>query len=111
ERGVNHSFKEAPIFNGLFTGMIVLGALVALIPGLPLIGLIIVAQIINGILLPILLFFILRLVNDRRVMGEYVNGSVQNVIAYGITIVLSILSVLMIASILLPAIGIPFLQG
>jgi NRAMP (natural resistance-associated macrophage protein)-like metal ion transporter len=111
ERGVNHPFREAPIFNGLFTGMIVLGALVALIPGLPLIGLIIVAQIINGVLLPILLFYILRLVNDRRVMREYVNSSVQNVIAYGITIVLSILSVLMIASILLPALGIPFLQG
>jgi Mn2+/Fe2+ NRAMP family transporter len=111
ERGVNHSFREAPIFNGLFTGMIVLGALVALIPGLPLIGLIIVAQIINGVLLPILLFYILRLVNDRRVMREYVNSPVQNVIAYGITIALSILSVLMIASLLLPALGIPFLQG
>jgi Mn2+/Fe2+ NRAMP family transporter len=111
ERGVSHSFREAPIFNGLFTGMIALGALVALIPGLPLIGLIIAAQIVNGVLLPILLFFILRLVNDRRVMGKYVNSRAQNVIAWGITIVLSLLSALMIASIVLPAVGIPFLQG
>jgi Mn2+/Fe2+ NRAMP family transporter len=111
ERGVSHSFREAPIFNGLFTGMIALGALVALIPGLPLIGLIIAVQIINGVLLPILLVFILRLVNDHRIMGKYVNSRAQNVIAWGITIVMSALSALMIASIVLPAIGIPFLQG
>ena len=55
--------------------MISLGALVALIPGLPLIQLIIVAQIINGMLLPILLVFILRLVNDRRIMGQYINSA------------------------------------
>jgi Mn2+/Fe2+ NRAMP family transporter len=111
ERGVSHSFREAPIFNGLFTGMIVLGALVALIPNLPLIGLIIAVQIINGVLLPILLIFILRLVNDHRVMGKYVNSRGQNVIAWGITIVMSALSALLIASIVLPAVGIPFLQG
>jgi Mn2+/Fe2+ NRAMP family transporter len=111
ERGVSHSFREAPIFNGLFTGMIALGALVALVPGLPLIGLIIAVQIINGVLLPILLVFILRLVNDHRVMGKYVNSRAQNVIAWGITIVMSALSALMIASIVLPAMGIPFLQG
>ena len=73
ERGVSFSFREAPIFQGLFTGMLALGAIVALIPGLPLIPLIIIAQIINGMLLPILLVFILRLVNDRRIMGKYVN--------------------------------------
>lgn len=110
ERGVSHSFREAPIFQGLFTGMIVLGAIVALIPGLPLIALIVVAQIINGMLLPILLVFILRLVNDRRIMGKYVNSALQNVIAWGIMVVLSLLSFIMILSIVLPAIGIPFLQ-
>lgn len=110
ERGVSHTFREAPIFHGLFTGMIILGVLVALIPGLPLFALIVVAQIINGMLLPILLVFILRLVNDRRVMGKYVNSTLQNVIAWGITIVLSVLSFIMILSIVLPAAGIPFLQ-
>ncbi|HET8909580.1 MAG TPA: Nramp family divalent metal transporter [Ktedonobacterales bacterium] len=110
ERGVSHSFREAPIFQGLFTGMIVLGAIVALIPGLPLIALIVVAQIINGMLLPILLVFILRLVNDRRIMGKYVNSTLQNIIAWGITVVLSLLSFILILSILLPIVGIPFLQ-
>jgi Mn2+/Fe2+ NRAMP family transporter len=110
ERGVSYSFKDAPIFQGLFTGMIALGALVALIPGLPLIPLIVVAQIINGMLLPILLVFILRLINDRRIMGKYVNSLLQNIIAWGITSVLSVLSFIMILSIVLPAVGIPFLQ-
>jgi NRAMP (natural resistance-associated macrophage protein)-like metal ion transporter len=110
ERGVSYSFKDAPIFQGLFTGMIILGAVVALIPGLPLIPLIVVAQIINGMLLPILLVFILRLVNDRRIMGKYVNSALQNTIAWGITGVLTVLSFIMILSIVLPAVGIPFLQ-
>src|SRR5262249_57310465 len=54
ERGISRSFAEAPVFHTLFTGMIAFGALVALIPGLPLISLILVAQVINGVLLPIL---------------------------------------------------------
>ncbi len=110
ERGVSQDFRAAPIFNGLFTGILALAALVALIPGLPLIQLILVAQIINGVLLPILLVFILRLVNDRQVMGPHVNGSLQNAIAWSTTILLTALSAVMIASVLLPAVGIPFLR-
>jgi len=110
ERGVSRTFKEAPIFQGLFTGMLALGALVALIPGLPLIRLIIVAQVINGVLLPILLFFILSLVNDRRIMGRYVNTLVENVIARGTAFLLTALSIIMIAAIVLPLLGVHFLQ-
>ena len=73
--------------------MLAFGALVALIPGLPLISLIVVAQIVNGMLLPILLVFILRLVNDRRIMGKYVNSALQNWIAWGTTGVLTVLSI------------------
>jgi NRAMP (natural resistance-associated macrophage protein)-like metal ion transporter len=109
ERGVSLSFREAPIFQGLFTGMLALGALIALIPGLPLIQLLIVVQVVNGVLLPILLVFILRLVNDRSIMGKYVNGRVNNVIAWGTTVTLTGLCVVMIASILLPLVGVPFL--
>ncbi len=110
ERGVSTSFKEAPVFQGLFTGMLVLGALVALIPGLPLIQLLIIVQVINGVLLPILLVFILLLVNDRRIMGKYVNGPVKNVVAWGTTGLLTVLCTVMILSIILPPLGIPFLQ-
>jgi Mn2+/Fe2+ NRAMP family transporter len=110
ERGVSHSFREAPIFNGLFTGMLAFGARVALIPGLPLIQLMILVQVINGVLLPIELVFILRLINDRRVMGKYVNSRTQNVIAWGTTGLLTALSFVMILSIVLPPLGVPFLQ-
>jgi NRAMP (natural resistance-associated macrophage protein)-like metal ion transporter len=110
ERGVNFSFREAPIFQGLFTGMLALGALVALIPGLPLIQLIIVAQVINGILLPILLVFILRLINDRRIMGQYTNTLAKNIIAWATVVTLIGLTMLMLASVILPLFGVPFLQ-
>jgi Mn2+/Fe2+ NRAMP family transporter len=110
ERGVNFSFRDAPIFQGLFTGMLALGALVALIPGLPLIQLIIIAQVINGILLPILLVFILRLINDRRIMGQYTNTLGKNIIAWATVVTLIGLTVLMLASVILPLFGVPFLQ-
>jgi Mn2+/Fe2+ NRAMP family transporter len=110
ERGVSYSFREAPIFHGIFTGMLVLGVLIALVPGLPLIQLIVVSQIINGILLPFLLVFILRLVNDRRIMGEHINSRLQNFIGVGTASLLAALSAVMLASIFLPTIGIPFLQ-
>jgi Mn2+/Fe2+ NRAMP family transporter len=110
ERGVNFSFREAPIFQGLFTGMLALGALVALIPGLPLIQLIIIAQVINGILLPILLVFILRLINDRRIMGQYTNTLGKNIIAWATVVILIGLTLLMLASVILPLFGVPFLQ-
>jgi NRAMP (natural resistance-associated macrophage protein)-like metal ion transporter len=110
ERGVSYRFKEAPVFQGLFTGMLVMGGLVALIPGLPLIQLLVIVQVINGVLLPILLTFILLLVNDRRIMGRYVNGIWNNFVAIGTTVLLSALSFIMILSIVLPSMGIPFLQ-
>jgi NRAMP (natural resistance-associated macrophage protein)-like metal ion transporter len=112
ERGVSHTLREAPIFNGLFTGILALGALVALIPGLPLIRLILFAQVINGALLPIMLFFIIKLVNDRRLMGKHVNRPVENLIAWATAFLLTALSALMLASVLLPMVGIhlPFLQ-
>ncbi|MEO7000371.1 MAG: Nramp family divalent metal transporter [Ktedonobacterales bacterium] len=106
ERGVSFSFREAPIFQGLFTGMLAMGALVALvIPNNLLIALILVAQVINGMLLPILLVFILLLVNDHAIMGKYVNGPINNVIAWITTIALTILSALMILTTILPLVG------
>jgi Mn2+/Fe2+ NRAMP family transporter len=62
------------------------------------------------VLLPIELIFILRLINDRRIMGTYVNSPLQNVIAWGTTGLIIALCTVMLASILLPPLGIPFLQ-
>ena len=111
ERGVSHSFRDAPIFHGIFVGLLVVGALVALvIPNALLVTLIIIAQVINGMLLPILLVFILILARDRRIMGNLVNNRAQNIIAWVTVVILTGLSVAMIASVVLPALGVPFLQ-
>ena len=88
ESGLDNSFREAPVFNGLITFLMIVPAAVAIIPGLPLVKVILVAQSLNGILLPVILIFTLLMINDPRVMGEHVNGKVRNVIAWGFTITL-----------------------
>jgi Mn2+/Fe2+ NRAMP family transporter len=101
ERGVSRSWSEAPIFNGLYTALIALAAAFVLIPGLPLIQVIVATQFLNGLLLPIVLIFVLRLVNDRDVMGEYTNNRLFNIISYGTTAILILLTVaLLVFSIL-----------
>ena len=96
ERGVSRSWSEAPVFMGIFTGLIVLGAAIALIPGLPLIPVLVGVYVLNGLLLPVELFAILRLVNDRELMGAHVNGSVYNLLAWAIAIGVSVLSLALI---------------
>ncbi len=98
ERGVSRSWSEAPIFMGLFTGLVALGALLALIPGLPLIQVLIGVYVLNGLLLPIELFAILALVNNRELMGSYVNRRGYNLLAYGIAGVVSLLSAALIVT-------------
>jgi Mn2+/Fe2+ NRAMP family transporter len=83
ESGISKNFREAPVFMSLFTLLLVFGAVVVLIPGISLIPLILSAQIANGILLPIVLVFILRLATDRRVMGDAVNGRVGTILGWG----------------------------
>src|SRR2546423_3896741 len=98
EKGVSSSFREAPIFLGIFTFLVALGALIAMMPGLPLIRVLLVTQVINGVLLPVILFAVLRLVNDRELMGEYVNGPVYNLAALATALIVSALSLLVIAT-------------
>jgi Mn2+/Fe2+ NRAMP family transporter len=82
EKGVSRTFREAPAFIGLFTGLIVFGAVVALLPGIDVIQLLLVTQILNGLLLPVVLISILRIINDPEVMGEHTNSRVYNVLAW-----------------------------
>lgn len=96
EKGLSRSFREAPIFLGVFTSLIVLGTLVALIPGIPQIKLLIFTQCVNGLLLPFILIAILKLANNREIMGDHVNTRSFNVFAYIVTIVVSILSLMLI---------------
>jgi Mn2+/Fe2+ NRAMP family transporter len=98
EKGVSLSFREAPVFMGLFTALIVIGALVAMIPGLPLFSVLIFVQILNGALLPILLVFVVRLASNRDIMGEHAIGPVYKVFAWGTVVVIATAVVLMFAT-------------
>lgn len=101
ERGVSRAWSEAPIFNAIYTALIAVAALFVLIPGLPLIQVIVATQFLNGLLLPIVLIFVLRLVNDKDLMGEYTNNRLFNVLSYGTTAILIVLTIaLLVLSIL-----------
>jgi NRAMP (natural resistance-associated macrophage protein)-like metal ion transporter len=94
EKGVSRSFREAPIFLGTFTFLVAFGAAIAVIPNLPLIRVLLVTQVINGLLLPVVLFAILRLVNNRELMGAHVNGPLYNVAAWLTAILVTTVSLL-----------------
>lgn len=81
ESGVNHKYKDAPVFFGIYTAIIALSSLLILIPGVSLMKLIIITQQIAGILSPIILTFMILLVNDKNIMGKHVNTKVQNIIS------------------------------
>src|SRR5215208_1719626 len=102
EKGVSRSFREAPIFLGTFTFLVAVGAAIAIVPNLPLIRVLLVTQVINGLLLPIVLFAVLRLVNNREVMGAHVNGPIYNFAGWLTAIVVTILSLLFILISLFP---------
>jgi NRAMP (natural resistance-associated macrophage protein)-like metal ion transporter len=96
EKGLSRSFREAPIFLGIFTGLILIGGVVALIPGIPQIRLLLFTQTVNGVLLPIILVAILSLANNREIMGEYRNSIWFNLAAGLTTAIVSALSLLLI---------------
>ncbi len=98
ESGVSRRFSEAPVFMGLFSALIVIGAVVVLIPGLPLIGLILASQLLNGILLPVILVFMLRLANNPRIMGRHTNPRWLNVVAWTMTGLVILLTLVLLAS-------------
>ena len=96
EKGLSRSFREAPTFLGIFTTLVLIGAIVALIPGIPQIPLLLLTQCVNGLLLPILLIAIVKLANNREIMGDYRNRAVHNVLAFVTTVTVSVLSLLLI---------------
>ncbi len=107
ERGVSRTFKEAPFFQSLFTGMMIFGAIIAMIPNLPIISVLVNLQILNAVLMPVLLVFILKLVNNRRLMGRRVNGRIYNGMAWATAIIISILTVMYILfQLILPLFGV-----
>lgn len=102
ERGVNQEWRDAPIFYGIYSALIVIGAIVALIPGLPLFDIFVYVYLLNGILLPILLVLMLKLANNQRLMGEHVNSWWVNFLGWSLTIVLMVLTVVLVVTTLFP---------
>jgi len=92
ERGVSYRWTEAPAFNSLYTALIALAAVFVLAPGLPLLQVIVATQTLNGLLLPVVLIFVVRLANDHVIMQGHTNGRVFNALAYGTTAVLILLT-------------------
>lgn len=101
ESGIDRKFGEAKIFYTLYTALIVFGAGFVLIPGLPLLKVILISQVANGVLLPFVLIFMLKLINREHLMGEYRNGFWGNAIAGGTSVVMVALTVVMVWSSLL----------
>jgi NRAMP (natural resistance-associated macrophage protein)-like metal ion transporter len=102
ESGIDRKFSEAPIFYGLYTFLIVGGAGVVLIPHLPLLKIILLSQVANGVLLPFVLIFMLVLINRTRIMGEYRNRLAGNTIAWSTAVVVLSLTAVMIWNIVFP---------
>ena len=97
EKGISHRPREAPVFVGVITALIAIGTLVALIPGVPVIALLVGVQVVNGVLLPITLYFVWRLAADHELMGEFANGRTFNVLAGATVVITSGLSLLVLA--------------
>jgi NRAMP (natural resistance-associated macrophage protein)-like metal ion transporter len=95
EAGIDHKFKDAKIFYGLYTLLILIGAGIVLLPNAPLWKILIFSQVGNGIWLPIVVIFILLLVNRRDLMGEYVNTLTFNIVAWVTAIAMIILTLVL----------------
>ncbi|NLI29234.1 MAG: Nramp family divalent metal transporter [Nitrospiraceae bacterium] len=102
EAGVNKSFREAPQFMGIYTFIIGLAAAVVLIPGAPLVDLMVLSAIVNGLMLPFVLVFMIKLVNNKKIMGEYTNSRTYNYISWITVIAVAVLTVLFVFATVFP---------
>ena len=102
ESGVDKDFDQAPQFFWLFTIIIIISALLILIPNAPLIMIMFISQVVNGAVLPLVLIFILILINDKKLMGDFVNKPTFNIIASLTVIIMVVLTIIMTLDIALP---------
>jgi Mn2+/Fe2+ NRAMP family transporter len=104
ENSVSRNLRDAPIFFGIFTALIILGAAIILLPIQSLIQAMLISQTFNGVLLPVILVTMLILINDKRLMGKFKNGRIFNIIAWITAIVLILLAAILIVVTFLPGI-------
>jgi len=94
EAGIDKKWKEAPEFYILYTGILIISMIIILIPNAPLIKIIILTQVLNGMLLPVVLVSMMLIVNKKKVMGEYTNKFANNAVGWSAVIVLIVLTIL-----------------
>lgn len=97
EHGSDRTWQEAPIYRGVITVILVLSAIIVLLPNANLFGIMMAAQVINGVLLPVLLYFMVGIASDRHVMGVYRNSRLWNVLMWFTIVSVTILTVVMFA--------------
>ncbi len=102
EAGVNKSFREAPQFMGIYTLIIGAAAAIILIPGAPLVDLMVLSAIVNGLMLPFVLIFIIKLINNKKIMGDYTNSKAYNIISWTTVTVVAVLTVLFVIASVFP---------
>jgi len=95
ERGSDRSWQEAPVYRGIITAVIIFSAVVVVIPNIDLFGIMMLAQVINGVLLPVLLVFMVLIASDRHVMGNYRNGRAWNALTWFTIIAVVVLTIVM----------------
>ncbi|HWG17016.1 MAG TPA: Nramp family divalent metal transporter [Acidobacteriaceae bacterium] len=96
ESGLSKRFREAPVFYGIYTGLLTLGSIIILMPRVPLVKAAVLSQVLNGVLLPAVLIFMLVLVNRKSLMGNKTNGRAYNAVAWTLTALGTGLTVLML---------------
>ncbi len=97
ERGSDRTWQEAPAYRGIITAILVISAVIVLIPGANLFGIMMAAQVINGVLLPVLLYFMVGIASDRHVMGAYRNSRLWNALMWFTIVSVTVLTVIMFA--------------
>lgn len=95
ERGVDRSWNEAPAYRAIITGITILSAGIVLIPNVDLFGVMMLAQVINGVLLPVLMVCMVLITSDKRVMGQYANGRVWTALTWFTIVVVIVLTIIM----------------
>lgn len=95
ERGADRSWQEAPVYRGIITAIIYLSAVIVIVPNVDLFGIMMLAQVINGVLLPVLLVFMVLIAGDRHVMGRFANGRIWNGLTWFTIIAVVVLTIVM----------------
>ena len=98
ERGLNRKFNEAPVFYFMYIGIIAISVLIVLIPGIPLFPIMWLSQTLNAVLLPVLLVLVLKLTNNDQLMGDWKNKRFQNILAVGLTVFISLVTLALLVT-------------